>query len=303
MKVTPELIKRYHQNRCSSEERLIVEQWLQKEEWGGGIDTAVNGENNLPELLDFVQKAKWNWKRGMGIAASMFLVLSIGWLGLKQLNKSEVVALKTIQTQKGEMKELQLTDGTRVFLNGESKLEFPEKFADTAREVKLSGEAYFEVSKDPQRKFRIRTEASEVKVLGTQFNLKAYPGENQELRVSEGKVSFNTSTSKNVPQILVARDCAILETSSGVIERRTEKIDVGDHWRDGGLTVDDLSLKELIPILERRFNVSLKVKSQALLRKHYTGSHKSVTLRAVLDDVSFVLNCNYRISDNSIEIY
>jgi transmembrane sensor len=303
MKVTPELIKKYHQNRCSSEERLIVEQWLQKEEWGEDIYGTAAGEDDLPESLDFVGKKEWNWKRNLGIAASVLLVLSAGWLGLRQYKTPEIIAMKTVLTEKGEIKELELTDGTRVFLNGESKLEFPEKFADTAREVKLSGEAYFEVSKDPQRKFRIRTEDSEVKVLGTQFNLKAYPGENQELRVSEGKVSFNAHHSRETPQILIARDCAILETSTGVIERRTEKIDVGDHWRDGGLNVDDLSLKDLIPILERRFNVSLKVKNQALLKKHYTGTHKSVTLRAVLDDVGFVLNCNYRISDNTVEIY
>lgn len=301
MKVTPELIKKYHQDRCTPAEKQAVEVWLLTPEWSSDVFSL--GEENLPETLDFVTKQKLSWKRVMAVAASLVMVLGAGWIGFNKLNPSREIVLKSVSTQRGEIKELHLQDGTRIVLNSESSIQFPDKFTDSTRDVKLCGEAYFEVAKDPQRRFKIQTEKSEVKVLGTEFNLKAYKGENQELRVNEGKVSFNSLGSKETPRVLVAREYAILETSTGVIDQRTERIEVRDHWYGGGLTVNDMTLKDLIPILERRFDITVKVKNQALLKKSYTGSHKSVSIRSVFDDLSFVLNCNYKQSENVIEIY
>ncbi len=301
MKVTPELIKKYHQNLCSEEERQMVELWLQETSWEN--ETYAEGEENLSPVFEVSRSRVQGWKKSLSIAASLFLVSGLTWIGFNAYKKPEECVFKAVSTQKGEIKQIDLADGTRVFLNAESTIEYPEKFADTARDVKLTGEAYFEVAKDPKRRFRIETDQSELKVLGTEFNLKAYKGENQELSVTEGKVSFSTLQSDSKPQVLVAREFALLETSTGIIESRTEKIEMRDHWRDGGLTINDLSVKELIPILERRFGLEVNVKNPALLKKNYTGSHKAASVRAVMEDICFVLNCNYKVTESKIEIY
>ena len=98
-------------------------------------------------------------------------------------------SLHTVFTPVGGEYKLTLSDGTRVWLNASSRIQFPAVFRSDRREVRVEGEVYFEVSKDSARPFLVRTGDVVVKVLGTSFNVRAYPGEEYKTTLVEGSVA------------------------------------------------------------------------------------------------------------------
>lgn len=100
----------------------------------------------------------------------------------------------TMTVPRGAEYQLTLSDGTRVWLNAETELKYPVTFTGEVREVVLEGEAYFEVAKNSARPFVVKSEKLEIKVLGTSFNVKAYPQETQQATLVEGKVKINAGS-------------------------------------------------------------------------------------------------------------
>jgi transmembrane sensor len=137
---------------------------------------------------------KSNRRIFLRFAAAVALILAIGFTWKTLLYESRINEI----TENDQQKELFLADGTLVVLNQNSKLEYPESFSGQQRVVKLSGEAYFNVAHNPEQPFLILTEESSVKVLGTSFNLRAYPSETfTEVEVESGKVAFSVNNSNS----------------------------------------------------------------------------------------------------------
>ncbi|EJW92056.1 anti-sigma factor, partial [gut metagenome] len=116
-------------------------------------------------------------------------------LGITQIwNYRRLKQVEWIQTETtfGEKKEITLADGSCVILNACSKLQYPNQFTDNYRNIKLNGEAYFQVAPNPDKPFRIKTPHFGVEVLGTKFNVKSYPDDQiQSVEVENGKVQVD----------------------------------------------------------------------------------------------------------------
>lgn len=139
-------------------------------------------------------KKKWP-SIGIWAAASVaLLIMSYGWF-LRQKHSPEKIAIRNVELVTGQnTKEQFLPDGTKVFLNYNSKLTFPETFEDSIRSVRLSGEAFFEVKSDSLHPFIIEANGTEVRVLGTSFNVKAYKTEPVRVDVASGKVAVRKAS-------------------------------------------------------------------------------------------------------------
>ncbi|MCB0652575.1 MAG: FecR domain-containing protein [Saprospiraceae bacterium] len=185
-------------------------------------------------------------------AIALILTVAIGWKTIFQDHSlSDITAFN-------EQKDIFLQDGTIVTLNQNSQLDYPESFDGKTRVVKLTGEAYFKVAHNPAQPFVIETQESRVQVLGTSFNLRAYPGENfTEVEVETGKVEFKPKGSSKSIQ-LTAREKGIYNHGQK-LEKRPAPFTNAQAWRTGELVFKELPLIEAVSLIQRKFKVEIEL--------------------------------------------
>jgi ferric-dicitrate binding protein FerR (iron transport regulator) len=321
MKITKEIIERYHQGRCSLEEQRIVEQWLDAEEV----------EMSFPENADINAIGDRGWKRISSryhidvqpdpvtagfksrnyrmfwqLAACITLIFGAAtFYYLSNGHQDSRLVYKEIKTQKGQKLSVSLADGTVVWLNSESVLRFPENFKGRSRELEFSGEAYFSVAKDASKPFIIRTEKTKIQVLGTKFNLRAMATETATtVVVEEGKIQFS-GTPDQQRLILTANKRGVFETKSTMPSMQTDEVYAGKYmaWKNGELLMDNLTIEEAARTLERWYNVKINISREDLLKERYTGSFKNPALKQVLKSLAFAVKCSYKQNGQTFTLY
>jgi hypothetical protein len=180
--------------------------------------------------------------------------------GAKHDTNVNVGGSNLITTPRGGQYQLLLPDGTRVYLNAASRLQFPSSFAVLKqRNVILTGEAYFEVAKDPQKPFIVSTKGQQLTVLGTHFNVSAYPNELQKTTLAEGSVELllHPSTTTGIRQLLKPNQQAQL-LSSGF---QVKEIDASEAtaWKDGNFVFTQLSLRDALLQISRWYVVEVNI--------------------------------------------
>ncbi|MCD0488519.1 FecR domain-containing protein [Pedobacter sp. MC2016-14] len=312
MQITKALIERYHLGSCTPEEQYAVEEWLENEEV----------EMSFPEHVDLAALENKGWLRfskrfnlgskkviklkfaiALRIAAALFLVSGIAlyYFVAHFSAGNKEVTYQNISTANGEKLSCTLPDGTVVFLNSGSSIRFPLKFNAHTRDVRFRGEAFFKVAKDKTRPFTINTNHIAVRVLGTRFNLRAYPSERQtNVVVEEGKVSFSgLSSSEHL--ILTANQQGIYDGKSIY----KEEVYVAKHlaWKNNQLLFDNQKLKEVAPVLERWYGVKVSIGDKDLEQERYTGRFDNPSLKEVLQSISFAIKLKYRKDKNQYIFY
>ncbi len=311
MKVDKSLLAKYHSGQCNAHEREQVEAWLCSEEWPEECLMQVPNEESLT-IANVINTKKRSWNRqniAIGIAA--MIICTVGMVFYDTLTtvftankgQQENLANTLYHTDNGKKMTVKLNDGTEVIINAASTLYVPHHFTDSSRVVRLEGEAYFSVAKDKKRPFTILSDNSKVTVLGTEFNLKAYPRELTELDVQEGRVAFTTLKNDQQPLILIAGERATLHPQTGVLQRIEGYTASSSLWKDGGMAFENVSLQDIAQIIARRFDYKVTIKDNTLAQQHYTGSFKEVHIHALLAEISFVLGCNYNVKDREIIFY
>ncbi|MET4140565.1 FecR domain-containing protein [Pedobacter sp. UYP1] len=188
---------------------------------------------------------------------------------------SQVAALKTqsllntIETPKGGQYQVNLPDGTKVWLNAASSLSFPARFSGLQRQVVLKGEAYFEVAKNKHMPFIVKSEQQKIEVLGTHFNVSAYTDEHQiKTTLAEGSVKV-TLLANHQEQLLKPGQQAITTNQIQVIP-----VDIEEAlaWKDGLFMFNDENLENIMKKVERWYDVEVDFQQQELRQKHFSGT-------------------------------
>ena len=248
------------------------------------------------------------WK----VAAAIVLLAAAGcvlWMGKKNnwFYQGQTVAesnpLTEKVTQKGQKRTVRLTDGTVVKLNSESTLRVEEDFDQQTREVYLQGEAFFDVAHDPMHPFIVHTGAVETRVLGTKFNLRAYPNENSvEVALVEGKVKVLDNDAPEVPSAMLKPHQMIR------IDESTRHYDILEFnelevsgWKDGVIYFKNAGIAEIIKKLDRWYNVEIQVKGH-LGKKAFSGEFDGQSLDKVLNGIGFSLHFQYSIEGKKVVI-
>lgn len=195
--------------------------------------------------------------------------------------------------------EVELADGTRVWLNSDSKLKYPVSFKEgITREVELIyGEAFFDVSSSKNHKgtrFKVRSRLQEVEVLGTEFNIKAYSDDvNVYTTLVEGKVSVKNEFFK---EKLNPGFQSVIGSSGGAIGVKTVKVYNEIAWREGIFSFRDKPLKEIMKSLSRWYDVDIIIKNKKLEDIRFNGVlSKSMNLEEVLEPIKRSINLNYKV--------
>ena len=182
--------------------------------------------------------------------------------------KQEIV-YNTIVVPRGGEYKLELADGTLVWLNSDSELRYPVKFAGSQRDVWLKGEGYFEVSKNPEKPFRVVVDDMIVKVLGTSFNINAYKDQGNILTtLVSGKVDIQDMSGKS---LVVMRTNQQVDFRHGKISVQEVDVTRFVSWIDGKFYFNDMTLENIMSQLQRWYDIEVFFVDEELKSYPFTG--------------------------------
>jgi ferric-dicitrate binding protein FerR (iron transport regulator) len=319
-----QIIIRILSGEANPEEKLAIAGWLEQkpenkalmndlqEIWlSAGVERNADGFNVEEAIRRFRMKtlpqtkhiSKSRLYRLMRYAAILLLVLLLPFSYYTgRRNASESDTYTTISCAQGDRTSVILPDSSRVYLNSGSRLIFNNNFQKGVRLVRLDGEAYFSVRKDPFNPFRVKTSDIDVEVLGTEFNLKAYPDEGT---ISATLVTGSIKVSDN-------RGTAILEPSQKMVfDKASHKMQIQNiadlspetEWKNGRLVFRNQSLGELEQQLERWFDVEIKFADEYVKNRRFTGTLERESILEVISYIGRSKYVGYQIEDNVITFY
>jgi len=300
---------------------------IQEDKNQGENINAISAAKEKSRALKFLQ-------RFSKVAAILLLCISSGYLIYKKVKPDFSLGIATPkdlawqikQTPKGTKSTIILADGTKVILNADSKLKFPQTFSGPAREVYLTGEAFFDVTKNANMPFIIHTDKMNIKVLGTEFNVKSYPGDPVSeatlirglievtlkdrpsdriiLRPKEKLIVANLSPAKTTAvmpstspapsKLLISNLHYISETDSAVVET---------SWIEDKLVFQDESFGNLATDMERWYGVNIQFSNDDIKNYRFTGVFEKETIKEALVALKLTENFNYKIVDTTVYIF
>lgn len=288
-------------------EELIDEQWASLE-FTDGLNE-VESRRLFEAIKRRIQPAKPISKQirwVSGIAASLLLIGLIGWLVREEFtgfNEIAEVQWVTRSTKNGQRASITLKDGTVVTLNAGSAISFPEQFAADSRQVRLSGEAFFSVKRDPSRPFSVQSQQVKTTALGTSFNIRSFYKQHTEVTVATGKVHVESMESGAPAQAaLIPNQQAVIYAGEAIT---VKEVDISKYlaWKNNELYFEMEPFAEVVETLERCYDVQIELKNtlsdHCLVRAHY----KNEALSTVLDGLQLLIDFDYTITnENKVQI-
>lgn len=276
-----EILQRYVEGNVSTEEIIAVVDWLDADESHVREFMALHKLNDI-SLLNPVASQKNIAKKKKAISfrkisyeiAKIAAVFFIVWAGLR-LSETDAptgssrLAFQTLYVPAGQRVELTLPDSTKVWLNARSKLVYPVNFGKDSRQVELNGEAYFDVTRNEQQPFVVKTPQMNIKVLGTEFNVTAYSGSSGfEVSLLRGCVELSSPRLASRYR-MKEKEHVRLQDNKLVVSG------IPDYdyfrWKEGIICFNNESVEEIIRKLELYYDIDINVQNRKFMQSHYTG--------------------------------
>ncbi len=260
-------------------------------------------------------------------AATILLIASLSLLYWQNQDNVSAHSLgNVVATKKGSKSQVTLPDGTRVWLNADSRLAYVGDFQGAVREITLTGEAFFEVAKDVKRPFIIHANSIDIKVLGTVFNLRSYAGESTtETSLLHGKIEVtlhnqpdnkiilkpneklivaNTITNDNSKNIELNGKEDQMETPLLTLSKiryvSNDTLPTEAYWVQNKLAFDNETFDKVVSKIERWYNVEVVIRNEQLKEQHYTGYFEGNTLEDVMEALHISGGLNYKIKPGKV---
>lgn len=234
------------------------------------------------------------WKEVMKVAATVAIVLSV--VGIWEYTKetADKQAMNVIYTPPGKNVNIVLPDGSNVWLNARTKMEYPSSFEKGKREIRLDGEAYFEVSHDKKQPFIVHTKEYNIEVLGTKFNVESYSFQDRTITsLMEGAVKLTSL--ENDMQSFLLKPSHMAYIQNGKFHSEEIK-DYGIYrWKEGLICFDNISFPDLMKKFEQHFDVKIIIENEKVKKYLCTGKFRQsdgidYALRILQNDISFEFN-------------
>ena len=215
--------------------------------------------------------------------ACIIVVLSLANYNMFHKQKQLSTQNFTVSAEKGQRAFVTLPDSTKVWLNSDTKISYPADYGMKERNVALMGEAYFEVAKNPDKRFIVETKGMQVEALGTAFNINAYKNDNKiiaSLFSGSVRVSYEDHVTILKPHESVKVD--LLTRDFFQYEDNTMK-DIA-LWRENEITFDGESLEEIAHIINRLYNTTIYIEDESLKKECYIGTVRNNSLENFIDN-------------------
>lgn len=316
-----ELIIKYLKDEISEEERKTIEHWLNadaknlllfneiKYTWNvsgsqhqpikinklkawESIQQKIHVEEKVIPLT--TKKSNYNtWI--LRVAAILVVGLFATWLALKLNSKPELIMVSTTSDQK----MIVMPDGTNIILNKNSILSYSTEFDTDERKVILNGEAFFDVTKNPQKPFIIENKNFQVKVLGTSFDVMAYNSDEEAVvTVVTGKVAFSDKKGNSV--LLVKDEVGKLNKTNQQLTKINNLNSNFLSWKTKKLEFNNATVYDVCESLKNYFSVQINVSDKSIYNCKFTGSYSNPKLEEVLKTLEITLNLKIAINGNQL---
>lgn len=312
--------KNYLENRCSDEEFDSVIKDFTETARAGELDaelaenwSEISREVETPDLSDTLFKIHFRINQGektsgksrrlltfvTRVAAILLLPAAIAFFYLGQKASRPAELMQTVSTSMASKTSFVLPDGSKVWLNSGSTISYEGNFDGEQRRVKLLGEAYFDVQKS-KRPFVVETGLFSVNVLGTAFNVMAYDHEIPTVTLERGKVMLETES--KAKEFLLPGQQAIIDTSSQKISLKTVETDLYSSWIHNRLIFRDEPLRNVIPRLERWYNIEIDLTDNKLNNIPMTAQIEFESIREVMELMSLTMPLTYHYSKDKRQL-
>jgi ferric-dicitrate binding protein FerR (iron transport regulator) len=237
-----------------------------------------------------LSKIVWRW------SAAAAILLLIGVFFWRTDRGQDMPQLVEIQTFDKEKTEIILPDSSRVWLNENSKLVYDQTFGQ--RHVTLEGEAFFEVERLEDRPFQITSGGATTTVLGTSFNVRAYPEEDKiEVTVKTGKVALAVTKQAGTSVLLEAGESGIFDKKEETVAVAENVLINADAWKTAQFVFDEALAKDIIEALEQYFDINIAVSDPMILNCHYSTNLSRPVLPEALENLAFGLGLELKETD------
>jgi ferric-dicitrate binding protein FerR (iron transport regulator) len=316
-------ILHFMQGNANIDEHSLVLQWLEdhpedrkkifgeKDLWDATlIDSAELKETEkkqwqaIQQQISMPRVINIRFKEFLRIAAIVIFALAIGWMSNSLMRNnmlSRTVEMKSVESIRGQIKEIFLADGTHVWLNADSKLTFPSNFTENTRNVELQGEAFFEVTSNEKNPFLVKTKNHTVKVTGTRFNICEYPDDKIiETTLVEGKVKI---ISGNFFKDLKPGQQSTFYTETAEINIGEKDFDIYTSWKEGRYEFRNESVSKIFKIMERWWDVEIEYSETDLKYEYISGVlRKHKPIKQHFEVINELIPIDYQINSDNIVV-
>lgn len=228
------------------------------------------------------------WKKVAAIAAMVVCVSGATWGVMQVIANMQRENFYSVETPYGEKSKVTLADGTTVWLNAGSSLQYSDKFDHRNRRVRLVGEGYFEVAKHEGATFVVETKGYDVTVKGTKFNVSAYPEDAYvATTLFEGAVDIDC---KGKTIAMKPGESVRMDLASGKFSKSLENVSQYKAWQQNRIEYDAITLNELLPRLSRQYDVNIVLLTPVAEQKQFRISIRNQeTIGEVLDALSKII--------------
>ena len=300
-----ELLLRYSERECAPSDRERFDHWLDADRRHRAFFDVIALGNDVGPCIDPPPAPAWRagdrvdfWWRGVvprfgWVAAAAVLLAVATPVALRVAHHPsapEPRAERTVSTRLGERAIVRLSDGTQIVLAAASTLRYTTAQLSAAREVDLTGEAYFDVAHDTARPFVVHANGATISDLGTAFDVRAYPTDSHlRVVVAEGRVTIAAAHEPRVLGVIGRGHLAQVDAQGGVV---TRTVDPRPYvaWTTGELVFDATPLADAAHDLTRWFGTTVVVRDTALARRDFTGTFD----RESLDDALAIIGRTMR---------
>lgn len=288
-----DLLFKFFEGKSSLDEEKKIREWMEESNTNFNCFMKTRREYDI-QILSGSNVIASNKKKLIPLqwivgAAATIIILIIGGIYLFNI-ENNIEQYNTIIVPAGQRINLILSDNTNLWLNANTEFRYPTEFSKKNRTVYLDGEAYFEVSKDENKPFIVKTSKGDVHVTGTSFNVEAYSKfDNFVTSLFEGGVDIYIKDNKSVT--LFPNELGILENNQFLIKNITNN----DHylWKDGLISFRNKGIEEILISLEKYFDIEIQINTSNLPQHTYTGKFRHS------DGVEYAL----RVLQKSINFY
>ncbi|MCS4226987.1 FecR family protein [Sphingobacterium sp. BIGb0165] len=322
-----QLLIRYESGRCTPEEELWIENWFrendvhvnqnwnglsaeQKQQYLAALFEDIE-QKITPERVSHVAKPKHTIIKWVAIfvaaASILFFFLTDHFQASKFWSRENPVKItwSSVEASTGTQKQITLKDGTQIWLKGGTKLFYPSDFSERpTRNVRLEGEGYFEVTSDPGKPFIVETEGLEARVVGTSFNVEAYPElKTERINLIEGKLSVRKNKDKSDNEILIkASESIVLDDRAGNLSVTTMSVDqLLLDYKSGILNFNNTVLSEVLFRISKAYGILIEIKSEQALKRRITGTFEvSEPIEDVLQSIAESIGAQIKWKDGKV---
>ena len=322
-KLNEDIIIRYLENRCSEEDFVLINEWMKESDENAGElfrmeeiyqlgkfpfeeeNLVVRAERRLGRRLEQENQKKqevFKLRSVLRYAAAIVGVMVLA-AGLAYWFRNKAEELVVASAAHGQVREMLLPDGTKVWLNSLTKLRYPEVLKEDCREVYLTGEAYFEVRKDSLRPFIVRVNGAEVTVLGTSFNVNTY-GDDGQIYTTLVNGSVRILSEKNgQEEVLTPGMQGVMNIQTGQLTVREVDVESYVAWREGRFVFRTMTLDLIMHQLQRWYDFEVFYQNPELKEYEFRGVIKrDMDLDKVLSVIKATTNVDFEVKGKVITI-